>query len=165
MNPGIPRQMSAQAALDLSTTAEMKATSEKLATLSEHEMQEKKRIYKERSRLRTEALKKFQAVWLEEDYINIVSMPTDLKDVSPAENRMAQSQQDFEILRPFIQERSRIADLADAILPQHGTAQQSAIQDLVALCTQQDHRVLYRPDESPVAGRCPVGECHMTISR
>ncbi|KAL8637191.1 MAG: hypothetical protein Q9228_005515 [Teloschistes exilis] len=165
MNPGIPKQMSAQAALDLSTTAEMKATSEKLATLSEHEMQEKKRIYKERSRLRTEALKKFQAVWLEEDYINTVSMSTDLKDVSPVENRMAQSQRDFEILRPFIQERSRIADLADAILPQHGTAQQSAIQDLVALCTQQDHRVLYRPDQSPVAGRCPVGECYMTISR
>ena len=101
MNPGIPQQMSAQAEYDFLQTPEMVATASDLARLPEEDPLGRKQIYRERIRLRKEALRRFQTRWLEEDYLNTVSLP-DLKKCSAASDNVLQRETDFDILRPFI---------------------------------------------------------------
>ncbi|KAL8856892.1 MAG: hypothetical protein Q9178_006481 [Gyalolechia marmorata] len=168
-NPGIPQRMSAKAADDFMKTSEMKATSGKLEELAINptnvEKDKKRRVWNDRGRLRREALSRYQAQWLEDDYILTVSQQE--KEMVTTDYSMKTSptpgEHEFNLLRPFIPERSRIADLADTVLPCYSSNQQSAIKDLISLCSKRDHRVFYRPGEIPVAGRCPVDDCQVDV--
>lgn len=167
-NCGAPRKLSAQAACELSQTSEMLATDEELTRLPAGETKEKRRLYAERQRLRAQALAKSYAQYLEDDYEATVSMPSKMEPESEHYRvgiDIARSDQDFVILRPFIPERARIADLADEILSPGGTQQRLAYEDLALLCTGHDHRVLYRPNEAPIAGHCPVGDCPVILEK
>ncbi|KAL8741787.1 MAG: hypothetical protein Q9190_005649 [Brigantiaea leucoxantha] len=161
-NCRIPQRMSAQAALELSQSSEMLAISQELRKFPKGEgRREKARLYVNKSRLMKKALEKFQDRWLEQNYDNNVSMPTD----NHANDRaLALSDQDFDILRPFIRDRSYIADLARQPLNSGGVEQKAAYQALASLCVR-DHRVFYRPDESPIAGCCPVSNCNVQIEK
>lgn len=132
----------------------MLATSEQLAKLPVEQVKEKRRIYNDRYRLQKEALKKFRDEWLKEDYYNSISALTDLKVAR--DRSIIPGDKDFRILRPFLPERARVADLADRASPLYSTARRFAVEDLILLYTEADHRVLYRPGDHPVEGRCSV---------
>ena len=155
-NPGIPQRVSAKAADDFMNTPEMKATSgklEELTTDSDNAEKDKRQVWNDR------------AQWLEDHYFLTVSRQAN--EMGTADYRMeislTPSGHEFNLLRPFIPERSRIADLADTVLPCYSSDQQSAIKDLTSLCSRNDHRVFYRPDGMPVAGRCPVDGCEIDV--
>ncbi|KAL8742603.1 MAG: hypothetical protein Q9190_004943 [Brigantiaea leucoxantha] len=152
--------MSAQAALELSQSSEMLAISQELRKFPKGEGErEKSRLYKSKSRLIKEASKKFRDQWLEQNYDENVSM-----SIANHNKASALSDQDFDILRPFIRDRSHIADLAKKPLNPGSVERKSAYEALASLCVR-DHRVLYRPDEAPIAGCCPVSNCNIQLEK
>ncbi|KAL8939682.1 MAG: hypothetical protein Q9216_003222 [Gyalolechia sp. 2 TL-2023] len=150
-NSAIPEKLSARAALELSQSSEMFAISEELAKLPKASSQERRRLYESRRSLVEGAVKKFQDQWLEEDYNSTVSMAV---DTCASGNTSTASEQDFQKLGPFIPDRWYIASLAGIHLDPGSTEQSSAYRALASLCVE-DHQVYYRPDEAPIAGRCP----------
>ena len=167
-NCGAPRRLSAQANFELSQTSEMLAIDEELATLPTSDTKEKRRLYAERQRLRAQALAKSYAQYLKDDYQATVSMPSQIEPESEHYKvgiDVSRSDQDFVILRPFIPERARIADLADEVLPPGGAQQRLAYEDLASLCDSGNHRVLYRPNKAPIAGHCPIGDYPVILEK
>ena len=167
-NPGIPQRLSAKAADAFINTPEMKATSGKLEELASDGAtaeKDKRRVWNDRGRLRREALSRYQAQWLQDDYfLGVARQDNEIETAgSSMETSLTPNEHEFNLLRPFIPERSRIAELANTILPCYSSDQRSAIEDLTSLCSRVDHRVFYRPDEMPIGGRCPVDGCQIDV--
>ncbi|KAL8636459.1 MAG: hypothetical protein Q9228_006148 [Teloschistes exilis] len=100
----------------------MIATSGKLEELSlqpGNGGKEKRRVWNDRGRLKREALEKYQIRWLEDDYFLTVSKQEEKEEVhnTVMHTSMTESEHEFDLLRPIIPERSRIAELADTALP------------------------------------------------
>lgn len=75
-NSGVPQRMSAKAADDFMNTPEMKATSCKLEELANdcaNPEKNKRRVWNNRGRLKREALSRYQAQWLQDDYLLTVA--------------------------------------------------------------------------------------------
>ncbi|KAL9029406.1 MAG: hypothetical protein Q9196_002348 [Gyalolechia fulgens] len=167
-NPGIPQRLSAKAADGFINTPEMKATSGKLEELAidnTNVEKDKRWVWNNRGRLKREALSRYQAQWLQNDYfLTVAREDNELRTAeSTLETSPTPNEHEFNLLRPFIPERSRIATLADTILPCYSSDQRSAIEDLTSLCSRVDHRVFYRPDEMPISGRYPVDDCQIDV--
>lgn len=162
-NSGVPQRMSAKAADDFMNTPEMKATSCKLEELANdcaNPEKNKRRVWNNRGRLKREALSRYQAQWLQDDYLlTVARQDNEIGTAETMETSLIPNEHEFDLLRPFVPERSRIANLANTVLPCYSSDQQSAITDLILLCSKADHRVFYRPDEMLIGGHCPVDDC------
>lgn len=130
-----------------------------------------RKLYNEKGTLKKQALERYQAEWLRLKYRRDVSMPNALtmeheSDITGQKSKvMKQSTgmiDDFEALRPFLSERSRLADMKNLVFACHDQARLQAVKDLTALCGDTD-MVLYRPGEIPVEGCCPVANCQKDL--
>ncbi|KAL9033948.1 MAG: hypothetical protein Q9214_007270 [Letrouitia sp. 1 TL-2023] len=155
--------MSFQALADFNSSPEMVTLSSQLSELAPLQYEERQRIYNKRKLLRKQALKQYQIQWLEADYDRSVAMPGNLDHLQA--NGYDSSGDDFNLLRPFMVERSLLADMASESLVCYGDLYHDAVGALATICTQSDQRVLYRPGEAPIDGRCPFTQCGKLIER
>ena len=99
--------------------------------------------------LRTRALARWKEEWLEDRYAKIIQTKGRIShDRSSAIDR---AQALFRVLP----ERARLADMIKSNEPRTRAQRLSAVQDLFSLSTR-NFEVMYRPDEEPVDGACPV---------
>jgi hypothetical protein len=105
-------------------------------------------------RLRTRALARWKEEWLEDRYAKIIQTKGRIShDRSSAIDR---AQALFRVLP----ERARLANMIKSNEPRTRTQRLSAVQDLFSLSTR-NFKVIYRPDEEPVDGACPVCRCEL----
>ncbi|KAK3178123.1 hypothetical protein OEA41_000256 [Lepraria neglecta] len=165
-NVALPQKMSADALFAFENSLEMRALDARLATKT-LDGSERKRIYTEMQNLKQKALLRYQEQWLEDDYIRTVSVgarETPGQPSRPQYEALSNVEHDFDVLRPFMPERSRLADMLYTSASCFDPARKEAVQDLTAICVSKDQRVIYRPNEVRLGGRCPVPDCRKTMN-
>lgn len=163
----LPQQLPAQQAKDFEASPPMAALALRLEALPPHGREEHRKINHERHCLRHEALIDYQAQWAQDEYkqhVSSGSIATTEENDCKATQNLSAAEIDFQELRPFVPERSRVADLAGKVFPLSGLPRTFALHDLTVLC-RRDERVLYLPREHPFKGRCPVTDCGQEIER
>ena len=161
----LPQQMPAQVADELEQSPLMVELSKAILQLPPPERLRKATLRAKKGKLRQDALKRYQDQWAKEEYDKHVTSNA-TKDVDIRGNAAIQdfsaAQRDFHTLRPLMPERSRMADLTTESGPRGHAIRQEALSDLIIICGQ-DERVLYRPQEAPLEGYCPVQGCGQNI--
>ena len=163
-NTSLPQKMPARYAEDFECTPEMSALTAKLLKLPVGK--ERSNILTEQRKLRRQAQIRYQDQWAEEQYRRHISTGLPSSDSDGQEAKSVQplnyADQDFLFLRPFLSVRSRLADLAGTSAAIGSAERQSALEDLIAIAGS-DERILFRPGETPVDGRCPLSDCRVEM--
>ena len=159
----LPQQMPASEASKFEKDPRMVSLSDSISQLPPGERIHRATLSNAKSKLRRQALKEYQNLWAEEEYQRHVKSNT-IADIRKPEaiQGLSAAQKDFQILRPLIPERSRIADIAMGVSKHSLEARRQICNDLTSLC-HQDEQVFYRPSEAPIEGHCPVLGCKEDI--
>ena len=154
----LPQQIPAQVADNVEDSQEMIGLRNRLAALSPRDSIERKKIYELQGQLRNQALRRYQEQWLQDNYAQTVS-------ISSTEHKEQRSaHKDFEDLRLSMPERARLADKIGLLTPCYDERRKNALQDLIRICSREDQQILYRPNEYPEKGHCPVSNCQKDLS-
>jgi len=154
-NLSLPRKLSAKVMIELERRPDVLKIFHEMSHLPAGAGQGRTRLISQLRGLKQQALTEYQREWQNSDYDRKISGTDDLDH----------AQKDFRALRLLMPERSHLVDMSDARLSCHNTARKTALKALIKLSSHEDHRVLYRPEEVPVQGRCPVANCQIKVER
>ena len=160
----LPQILPARIAREVEDSPEMVELSKNLAQRGSCSKKERNMFIMRRVRIRKEALKRYQDQCVRDKYYQHIGAQ---KSTSGEENvavtkSMSLAEEEFEIIRRLMPERSRLADQARSYLPCDPESKIGVLEDLVQSCCD-DERVIYRPNERPVGGLCPVMSCGRNI--
>lgn len=120
------------------------------------EFKERRALYKRKRMLLITALKAYRDTFSKLEYDR--QADAHLKKLS-SEPRYRQAKPSvFSLVRRYMPERDRLASVMDentSFFSSHGS---QILEDLISLCKEKKE-VIYRPDERPVKGCCPLPEC------
>lgn len=154
-NVNLPRKLSGRAIKELEKRPDVLKIFEEILHLPEGAENDRSRLVRQLKGLQQQALTEYQRQWQNRDYDKRITGTDDIDH----------AQKDFRALQLLMPERSYLADMSDSVFSCHDAARKTALGALITISTCEDHRVLYRPEEVPVRGRCPVPDCRIKVEK
>ena len=161
----LPQKLPAQIAREVEESPQMVELSRQVAQMESCSKKERGIFVQRKVNVRKEALKKYQDQCVIDQYHQHVLAPesTAGEGKVTVSGSMGLAEEAFQLIRRLMPERSRLADQTRSCEPCDPESRVIVLKNLVQSCCD-DERVIYRPNERPIGGFCPVKSCGRNIN-